>query len=76
MLLKKNADFGGEKKIIWFRVFVILPNVKFWEKIKILTLVLSEKKILNKTKNHNTPPYNCICIMIFNIGGERIKTNN
>jgi hypothetical protein len=25
-------------------------------KINILTLVLSEKKILNKTKNHNPPP--------------------
>ena len=41
-------------------------------KINILTLVLSEKKILNETKNHNPPfklngqsliPYmlNCIC---------------
>ena len=37
MLLKKNSDFGGEKK-------------------NILTLVLSEKKILNETKNHNPPP--------------------
>jgi hypothetical protein len=26
------------------------------DKKKILTLVLSEKKILNETKNHNTPP--------------------
>ena len=26
------------------------------EKINILTLVLSEKKILNETKNHNPPP--------------------
>ena len=25
-------------------------------KINILTLVLSEKKILNETKNHNPPP--------------------
>jgi len=23
MLLKKYSDFGGGKKIIWFRVFVI-----------------------------------------------------
>jgi hypothetical protein len=26
------------------------------KKVNILTLVLSEKKILNKTKNHNPPP--------------------
>ena len=26
------------------------------KKIYILTLVLSEKKILNETKNHNPPP--------------------
>ena len=26
------------------------------KKKKILTLVLSEKKILNETKNHNPPP--------------------
>ena len=26
------------------------------KKINILTLVLSEKKFLNKTKNHNPPP--------------------
>ena len=26
------------------------------KKINILTLVLSEKNILNKTKNHNPPP--------------------
>ena len=29
---KKYSDFGGEKKIIWFRVSVIQPNVKFWKK--------------------------------------------
>ena len=54
----------GEKKIIWFRVFVILPNFKFWKQIlrlarqkkNILTLVLSEKKIMNETKNHNPSP--------------------
>jgi hypothetical protein len=44
-----------EKKLIWFRVFVIYPNVKFLKK-NILTLVLSEKKFLNETKNHNPPP--------------------
>ena len=27
------------------------------KKVNILTLVLSEKKILNKTKNHNPPPF-------------------
>ena len=28
----------------------------YGEKINILTLVLSEKKFLNETKNHNPPP--------------------
>ena len=56
VLLKKIFWFWWrKKKIIWFRVFVILPNVKFWKKINILTRVLSEKKILNETKNHNPP---------------------
>ena len=27
------------------------------DKKKILTLVLSEKKIMNETKNHNPPPF-------------------
>ena len=27
------------------------------KKINILTLVLSEKKFLNETKNHNPPPF-------------------
>ena len=27
------------------------------KKINILTLVFSEKKILNETKNHNPPPF-------------------
>ena len=36
---------SGEKKIALFAT----------KKINILTLVLSEKKILNKTKNHNPP---------------------
>ena len=34
---------------------MIYSNVKFWKKINILTLVLSEKKFLNETKNHNPP---------------------
>ena len=63
---KKYSDFGWGEKIIWFRVFVIWPNVKFWKKkfalgatkrINVLTLVLSEKKFLNETKNHNPPPF-------------------
>ena len=37
---------SGEKK------FVLCAT----KKINILTLVLSEKKILNETKNHNPPP--------------------
>ena len=48
---KKYSDFGGgKKKIIWFRVFVIWPNVKFAicaTTTKILTLVLSEKNPKN-----------------------------
>ena len=30
--------------------------LNFGKKINILTLMLSEKKILNETKNHNPPP--------------------
>ena len=64
MLLKKIFWLWWRKKrIIWFRVFVIIHNVIFWkknsrlarEKKNILTLVLSEIKILNETKNHNPP---------------------
>jgi hypothetical protein len=39
------------KKIFWFPMFASCDN-----KINILTLVLSEKKILNETKNHNHNP--------------------
>ena len=61
--LKKYPDFGGEKKIIWFRVSVYNLMLNSWKKIRalrdkkknILILVLSEKKILNETKNHNPP---------------------
>jgi hypothetical protein len=38
--------YSGEKKIA----------LRATKKINILTLVLSEKKILNETKNHNPPP--------------------
>ena len=64
MMLKKIFWFWWrEKKIIWFRVFVIKSNVNIWRKFRalrdkknnILTIVLSEKKILNETKNHNPP---------------------
>ena len=55
MLLKKIFWFWWRKKKIWFRVFFIKSNVKKWKKINILTLGLTEKKILNETKNHNPP---------------------
>ena len=45
-----------EKKKNLIQSFYIKPNVEFWKKINILTLVLSEKKILNETKNHNPLP--------------------
>jgi hypothetical protein len=54
---KNSLILVEEKKIIWFRVFVIKDNVKFWKKINILTLVLSEKEFLNETKKNNTPPF-------------------
>ena len=38
------------------------------KKINILTLVLSEKKILNETKNHNLPP--------FKLNGRSLKRLN
>ena len=41
------------------------------KKINILTLVLSEKKILNETKNHNPPPFKLngrsLIYLIFNV---------
>ena len=56
MLLKKYSDFGeGKKK----SDSEFLPyNLMFnsGRRKKILTLVMSEKKILNETKNHNPPP--------------------
>ena len=47
-----------EKKIIWFRVFVIYPNVEFWKKISHFTRQKNKysnshvvrKNILNETK--------------------------
>ena len=44
-----------EKKLIWFRVFVIYPNVKFLKK-NILTLVLSENNLWTKQKTITPPP--------------------
>ena len=64
MLLKKIFWFWWRKKIIiWFRVFtynlMLNSGKKFRtlrdKKINILTLVVSQKKILNETKNHNPP---------------------
>ena len=45
---KKYSDFGGGKKIIWFRVlsYNLMLNSG---KINILTLVLSENIFLNET---------------------------
>jgi hypothetical protein len=47
-----------EKKIIWFRVFVIYPNVKFWkknlpfarQKIKYSNSCVVRKKIFERNK--------------------------
>ena len=62
---KKYSDFGGGKNkysdseflsynLMWNygKKFRALRD----KKVNILTLVLSEKKILNETKNHNPPP--------------------
>jgi hypothetical protein len=45
------------------------------KKINILTLVLSEKKILNETKNHNPPPskLNGRSLMVIRIVNGRNK---
>jgi hypothetical protein len=56
MLLKKYSDFGGGKKKksdSEFLSYNLMLNLT--KKLNILTLVLSEKKILNETKNHNPP---------------------
>ena len=54
---KKYSDFGGGKFFLSDSEFLPynLANVKFWKKNYVLTLVLSEKKILNETKNHTIP---------------------
>ena len=61
---KKYSDFGGGKKKKYDSEFLSY-NLKLNigkkicalcdKKNNILTLVLSEKKILNETKNHNPP---------------------
>ena len=64
MLLKKYSDFGGEKKKSdseFLSYNLMLNSVKKIctlrdQKKNILTLVLSEKKILNEKKNHSPPP--------------------
>ena len=66
MLLKKYSDFGGGKKnnliqSFCHKIYCYILEKNFalcmTKKINILTLVLSEKKILNETRNHNTPPH-------------------
>ena len=56
MLLKKYSDFGGGKKKYSDSEFLSYNLMLNSGKKNILTLVLSEKKILNETKNHNPPP--------------------
>ena len=63
MLLNKYSDFGGGKNnnLIQSNQFLsynlMLNSGKFViRKINILTLVLSEKKILNEKKYHSLPP--------------------
>ena len=65
MLLKNYSDFGGGNFFLSDSEFLSYNlMLKFGKKnsrlarqkkINILTLVLSEKKILNETKNHNPP---------------------
>ena len=56
MLLKKYSDIGGGKKKYSDSEFLSY-NLMWYsgKKMNILTLVLSEKKFLNETKNHNPP---------------------
>jgi hypothetical protein len=65
MLLKKiYSDFGGGKKksdseLLSYNLMLNTgKKIRALrdKKINILTLVLSEKKFLNETKNHNPPP--------------------
>ena len=44
------------------------------KKINILTLVLSEKKFLNETKNHNHPPFKLNGRSLNNRVRNKIKT--
>jgi hypothetical protein len=63
MLLKKYPDFGGGKKkksdseFLSYNLMLNFGEKKIvlcaTKEINILTLVLSEKKIRNETKNHN-----------------------
>jgi hypothetical protein len=63
MLLNKYSDFGGGKKksdseFLSYNLMLNSgkKNSRFArQKKNILTLVLSEKKILNEAKNHNPP---------------------
>ena len=53
----KGGLWFFSKKIFWFPMSLKKIFWFWWrkKKINILTLVLSEKKILNETKNHNPP---------------------
>ena len=53
---KKYSDFGGGKKKYDSEFLSYNLMLNSGNKINILALVLSEKKILSKTKNHNPPP--------------------
>jgi hypothetical protein len=55
MLLKKIFRFWWRKKKKSGSEFLPYNLMLNSGKINILTLVLSEKKILNETKNHNPP---------------------
>jgi hypothetical protein len=56
MLLKKYSEFWWKKKKSDSEFLSYNLMLNSGEKKNIPTLVLSEKKILNETKNHNPPP--------------------
>jgi hypothetical protein len=91
MLLKKHSDFGGGKKKSdsEFLSYNLMLNsgIIATKEINILTLVLSEKKILNEKKKHSPPPlqvkwsgpynnYNIMNSMIFYIKSIYTHTLN
>jgi hypothetical protein len=52
---KKYSDFGGGKKKSDSQLLTYNLMLDSGKKKNIPTLVLSEKKFLNETKNHNPP---------------------